>query len=124
MARIKHIEIAGVDGAALRSFYAELFDWKIERRAIAGIDYYDVGLDGEPSAGIRHEPKGKPEIVVYIEVQDLDDSVEKARVLGANVRIPPMAYGELRFALIEDPEGNPIGLTEKQDDGADASCEK
>ena len=46
------------------------------------------------------------------EVKDLKASVEKATKLGASVRIPPMEYGDLFFALILDPEGNPIGLTQ------------
>ena len=63
---------------------------------------------------IRHEPEGKAEIVVYIEVKELEKSVEKAKLLGAEVRIPPMEYGDLHFAVIADPEGNPIGLTQEK----------
>lgn len=114
MARIKHIEIAGRNGAQLKKFYSELFDWKIERKDVSGFDYYDVETEpaGKPTAGIRHEPEGKAELVVYIEVDDLEQTVARAKKLNATVRIPPMAYGELSFALIEDPEGNPIGLTQ------------
>lgn len=114
MARIKHIEIAGRDGERLKKFYSELFDWRIERKDTAGFDYYDIEIEfgGKPTAGIRHEPDGKAELVVYIEVDNLESTVEKAEKLGARVRIPPMAYGDLNFALIEDPEGNPIGLTQ------------
>lgn len=113
MAQIKHIEIAGVDGPALRSFYGELFGWEITRRDVAGFDYYDVQVGGEPTAGIRPEPDGRAEIVVYVEVSDLDRTVERAEELGGSVRIPPMEHGDLRFALVEDPEGNPIGLLQE-----------
>ncbi|NNF51776.1 MAG: hypothetical protein HKN59_04985 [Gammaproteobacteria bacterium] len=114
MARIKHIEIAGRNGEQLKKFYAELFDWQIERKDVSGFDYYDIKTEpgGKPTAGIRHEPEGKAELVVYIEVDDLEKTVARAKKLNANVRIPPMLYGELTFALIEDPEGNPIGLTQ------------
>ena len=112
MATIKHVEIAGLDGKKLKAFYSDLFDWDIARREIAGFDYYDVSDHDTPTVGIRHEPEGAPEIVVYVEVSDLNASVDKAKKLGASVRIPPMQYGELFFALIQDPEGNPIGLTQ------------
>lgn len=112
MAKIQHIEIAGTDGARLRSFYADLFEWKIEKRDVAGFDYYDIHHPSELSAGIRHEPEGKAEIVAYVEVPNVAQYVEKAQSLGAKIRIPPMEHDGLRFALIEDPEGNPIGLTE------------
>ena len=114
MAKLKHIEIAGNDGGKLQSFYGELFEWSITRRNIQGFDYYDIEVGGEPTAGIRHEPEGKPEITVYVEVKELDKSVEKAKSLGATVRIPPREYGDLQFAVIADPEGNPIGLTQEK----------
>lgn len=114
MNRIKHIEIAGVDGSALSGFYRELFSWDVSKRDIAGFDYFDIKTEGEPTAGIRHEPQGKAEIVVYVEVDDVEQSVERASALGAKVRIPPMEHGELKFALIEDPEGNPVGLTQRE----------
>ena len=112
MASIKHIEIVGTDGGKLKSFYSQLFDWSITRKDVAGFDYYDIELGDKPTVGIRHEPDGKAELVFYVEVDDLDQSVEKAKELGASVRIPPKRSGDLRFALIEDPEGNPIGLTQ------------
>lgn len=114
MARIKHIEIAGRDGENLKKFYSELFGWRMERKDVSGFDYYDIDIEhgGKPTAGIRHEPDGKAELVVYIEVDSLADTVARAEKLGGRVRIPPMTYGGLDFALIEDPEGNPVGLTE------------
>lgn len=111
MADPKHIEIAGPDGEELREFYASVFGWRIEKREIAGSDYYDIATSGFPTAGIRHEPRGKAEVIVYYEVDDLDETVLRAESAGASIRIPPMEYGDLRFALIEDPQGNPIGLT-------------
>ena len=115
MAEIRHVEIAGADGRRLRDFYQRLFGWEIARREIAGFDYYDVRSGSAVTAGIRHEPAGSAEIVVYVEVDDVAASVAEAERLGAKVRIPPMEHGTLRFALVEDPEGNPIGLTEAPD---------
>lgn len=111
MARIGHIEIAGTDGASLRDFYTSLFGWHIEGDEAAQYPYYDIATDGNFSAGIRHEPEGCAEIVVYVEVEDVDAACARAQELGATVRIPPMTHGDLRFALITDPQGNPVGLT-------------
>lgn len=111
--KVRHLEIAGKDGARLKEFYGALFGWKIRRREVAGSDYYDVDLDGGPTLGIRHEPDGEAELVAYYEVEDLSSSVETAVGLGAVVRIRPMEYEGLVFALLEDPEGNPVGLLQK-----------
>jgi predicted enzyme related to lactoylglutathione lyase len=116
VSRIKHIEIAGVDGNRLQAYYAELFGWDITHRDVGGFDYHDIDLPGELTGGIRHEPNGKPEIVIYVEVDDLEGSIENARALGGSVRIPPTHHGDFRFALMQDPEGNPVGLTQRRDD--------
>lgn len=113
MATIRHIEIAGIDGTQLKEFYGDLFDWKMVPKDIPGVQYYDfepaVGVTG----GIRHEPEGVAEVVIYVGVESLDEAVAKAVALGATVRIPPMEYGELRFAMIVDPQGNPVGLLQE-----------
>jgi len=112
VAVIKHIEIAGRDGPALCEFYRQVFGWPIERTDTGGFDYYNVRVTGEPTAGIRHEPDGKAELVIYYEVDDLEGSYQRALANGGTPRIPPTEYGELRFALLSDPEGNPVGLTQ------------
>ena len=113
MSTIKHIEIAGPDGGKLNTFYSKLFNWTIQRREVGGFDYYDVLNQESPTLGIRPEPEGKPEIVLYVGVSDLDAYVEKAVALGAAVRIPPLRHGDLYFALILDPAGNPVGLMQE-----------
>lgn len=112
MTRIRHIEIAGTNGERLRRFYEDLFGWKIVRREIVGFDYYDVETSGDPTVGIRNEPEGSAEIVIYVEVDDLHAAVEEAEKLGAVVRIPEMRHGDLEFTLIVDTEGNPIGMNQ------------
>lgn len=114
MANIKHIEIAGTRGSVLQAFYKQMFGWNIKRQDVNGHEYYNVADADKPSTGIRHEPTGKAEIVIYIEVKNVEQSVKKAQALGASVRIQPMQQGDLIFALIEDIEGNPIGLTQAQ----------
>lgn len=112
---VVHFEIAGRDGETLEEFYSKLFGWTIGRRHVGGYPYGDVedAAPAELTGGIRHEPEGEPEIVIYVGVPDVAGFFDRAQELGAGVRIPPMEAGELTFALIEDPEGNPIGLIEQ-----------
>lgn len=120
MSRIIHVEFAGVDGFKLQDFYGRLFGWDSTRREVGGFDYHDMDVPGALTAGVRHEPKGGPEVVVYVEVNDLERSVENAVALGGNIRIPPTQHGDLRFALIQDPEGNPVGLIERSGEESSA----
>lgn len=116
---VVHFEIAGRDGEALERFYAELFGWEISVTSAGGhrYAYVDTGAEEAVRGGIRHEPEGSAEIVLYVRVEDLEAMVQTAESAGATVRIPPMESGELRFAVIADPAGNPIGLLERDRPG-------
>lgn len=112
---VVHFEIAGRDGKRLEEFYSKLFGWKIERKEAGGSPYGLIQTDRDDlTGGIRHEPEGDPEVVLYIRVPVLTDAVEAARRLGGEVRIPPMTAGGLTFALIRDPEGNRVGMIQKK----------
>ena len=112
---IVHVEIAGKEGDKLESFYGALFDWSIERDNIGGYPYgrINFGGEGKLTGGVRHEPEGHAELVIYVQVDDLNAAFVKAQELGATVRIPPMETPEVTFALVADPEGNPVGLVQK-----------
>ena len=111
-----HFEIAGRDGRKLESFYAQLFGWKIDRREAGGHPYGQIhtGDEGGIGGGIRHEPEGRAEVVFYVKVPNLAVAVAKAEQLGAAVRIPPIETPEVTFAVITDPEGNPVGMIQKK----------
>ncbi len=115
MSPIVHIEIAGREGEKLEAFYHDLFGWTINKEKIGSYPYGRIKFDegAELTGGIRHEPEGKAELVIYVQVEDLEASYARAQDLGGTVRIPPMETSEVTFALIADPEGNPIGLVQK-----------
>lgn len=112
---IVHIELAGQDGPALETFYSELFGWEIDHQGEGDMQYGFIkdGSAGAIGGGVRHEPNGKAEVVFYVEVNDLKKAVEQATSLGAAIRIAPIETGEVTFAMIVDPQGNPVGLIQK-----------
>jgi len=112
---IVHIEIAGTNGPELESFYRAMFDWKIDHQGEGDLQYGFIQeiADGDVGGGIRHEPEGPNEIVFYVEVENLENAVAQAVDLGASVRINPIDTGKITFALITDPQGNPVGLIQK-----------
>ncbi len=112
---IVHIEVAGTDGPALETFYTKLFGWEIDHRGEGDMQYGFIkdGSAGPIGGGVRHEPNGKSEVVFYVEVDDLAEAVSQAESLGAKVRIAPIETGEVTFAMIIDPQGNPVGLIQK-----------
>ena len=113
-APIVHVEFAGPDGELLENFYRELFGWEIHRESPGGHVYGRFSPEpGTPlTGGVRHEPEGHAEIVVYVAVPDVSDRVDRALVLGGGVRVPTRTYEGRTFAVIEDPAGNPVGLVQ------------
>ena len=110
---IVHFEIMGKDAIKLQKFYAELLSWKVGQ-AMPDMGYY--GLVDEQSSGlaggIGQEPDGKTRVTVYVQVPDLQATLDQAVAMGGKVVMPPMEIpGVVTFAQFADPSGNVIGLT-------------
>ncbi len=107
-------ELAGNDGKALQSFYAELFDWKVDADNSMGYGMINTGGSGSVDGGIytSDEPK---QPVIYAGVPDLQATLDKVAQLGGTTVVPPTEVpGMVTFALFSDPAGNIFGIV-KQD---------
>ena len=119
---VVHFEIPADDPDKLSQFYAQLFGWKIQKMDMGGMPYHVVetvpmdekGMPTETGGiggGIakRMSPDQRP--TNYVDVESVDEYVEKAKKLGAQeamgkMPVPGMGY----FAILMDPEGNSFGV--------------
>jgi predicted enzyme related to lactoylglutathione lyase len=109
---VTFFEVVGKDGAALRSFYRELFGWRIDE--VPGeMDYgmvssADAGIEG----GIGATPDGGAgHTTFYVDSADPQATLDRAESLGAKALLQPTELpGGGVIALLADPEGHPIGL--------------
>lgn len=97
-----------VEGA--RSFYGQLFDWTLKEGPVAGVPYTVIEVDGHEIGGIAPPPPNQanmpPTWGVYITVEDVEAIAAKAKSLGGEVLLPPMAVESVgKFTLIKDPQG-------------------
>jgi hypothetical protein len=54
-----------------------------------------------------------PHVTIYVQVEDLEATLERAALLGGStLRAPEAIPGIGRFAVFQDLEGNAIGLLE------------
>lgn len=116
MAKLAHLEFAGVNGPVLEKFYADLLDLSFEHQDMGGTVYAKSQLcdSDQTTLGVRHEPEGKAEVVPYFEVDDLQAHIDKAVAAGGSIRIPVIDLPDGgAFCLVNDPEGNPVGLIGK-----------
>ena len=111
---VVHFEISGKDGEKLSDFYRSIFGWNINynTHGIYSVDaVLENGVDGHifTTTDDTCSPNG---VTIYIQVDDLHASLEKAESLGGQTLVPPRAIpsGVGAFAMFLDPSGNCIGL--------------
>jgi predicted enzyme related to lactoylglutathione lyase len=94
----------------MQEFYAQLFGWKFEAYGSAAMisTGQSIGIQGHLNA-LGHEPHNY--ITVYVQVEDLQASLDQAAKLGGKTLVPPTEVpGAGRFAWLADPEGTVVGL--------------
>lgn len=106
-------ELATSDTAAAIAFYTKLFGWETEPFPMENGEYTIFKANGVPFGGVMKAPhEGMPTFWLnYVVVKSVDESIGKARSLGAEVVFEPMDIaGVGRIAVIKDPQGGAIGL--------------
>lgn len=102
-------DIAGSDGAALKSFYSGLFGWDA-----AEDGQFEVAAIAPLKAAIREDPR---EMRLYIGVSDVAAVLEQVAAAGGSVDTPRFEVpGVVVLGLFRDPAGNPMGLVEMDGD--------
>jgi hypothetical protein len=107
-----HMELATDDVPRARSFYAELFGWKMTETPM---DYTLFSTGRAPGGGIlRRPPEAPVGWSAYVGVADAAATIEKAKALGATVlRERTLISPEFgHFAVLRDPTGAALCLHE------------
>ncbi|WP_370414094.1 VOC family protein [Streptomyces fradiae] len=110
--------ILTADHDALLGFYTKLFGAEeIFRVPAEGPAFYlglrigdtDLGLVSKPDPGTGAAPR----ILLSIDVDDVDETLGRVEALGGSISSGPndMPWGQ-RVAHIQDPDGNPLNLTQ------------
>jgi predicted enzyme related to lactoylglutathione lyase len=111
-AQVIHFEIVGKDGPALQRYYADLFGWKLDTSFPGG--YGMTNGESAPIIGIGSTPDGSSgHVTGYVTVDSIEATLAKAQALGGSVVMPKFSPdGNAQLALVADPEGHVLGLTE------------
>jgi uncharacterized protein len=112
-----YLELHSTDAARAKAFYTELFGWKTKDTPVPGLGHYtEIEIGEGPGAGLmpQQEPGARSAWLAYVNVPKLDDSVARARKLGAKLVTPRTEIKNVGwFAIIEDPSGARLGIFEK-----------
>ena len=119
MSSIVWFEIPADDIERAKSFYGELFGWKIER--LPGLTenwHIDTGgSDDTPDGGLLKRQNAQHQgITNYVGVKSIDESAAKVAQLGGKICTPKTAVPQMGyFAVCQDPENNTFALWERND---------
>jgi len=133
MNRVTHFEIHAADPKKMAKFYQDVFGWQIEEWLVPGVpvkeeDRYwlvstgpedEPGIDGGISVRRGPPPTAGQAVnafVCSIDVESLDESMDKALRAGGSVALPKMpvkGVGWLAYCI--DPEGNLFGMMQSDE---------
>jgi predicted enzyme related to lactoylglutathione lyase len=115
---VVHFEIIAKDVENVRRYYSELFGWQID--ASNPMNYGTIAREGNTNAdgigiggGIGDAPDGyEGHVTFYVEVPDIEATLQKAESLGGERRFGPDAVpgAGIIIGQFADPGGRVIGL--------------
>ncbi|MDY7015278.1 MAG: VOC family protein, partial [Cyanobacteriota bacterium] len=105
-------ELMTTNTEAAKTFYSQLLGWTLEDMSMEGTQYTTISADGREIGGMMSvsapgvQGNPPPHWGVYVTVEDVDASVQKAEELGATVLLSPQNIPDVgRFSIIQDPQG-------------------
>ena len=112
-----HVELMSTDVGKAKSFYGKLFDWELEDVQMHDMTYTMIKVGEGTGGGLMKNPisNAPSSWVAYVLVGDLKKAVEKAKALGGTVmKDETQVKDRGSFAIIEDPTGAMLGLSESK----------
>jgi predicted enzyme related to lactoylglutathione lyase len=94
------------------AFYTKLGNFTEEKMPMKDGSYHILNAGGKGRAGVMKSPMPMPQAwLPYVQVASVDDTVAKAKKLGANVHLAGEDVpGVGRIAVFSDPQGGMLGL--------------
>lgn len=115
LGRVSWIDLTIDDAEGIREFYEKVAGWSSSAVEMGGYnDFNMLASDQQPVAGICHA-RGvnadlPPQWLIYVTVEDVDQSVTRCEQLGGEVLSAPRQVGSGRCAVVRDPAGACVAL--------------
>ena len=107
-----HVELTTKDIEKAKKFYGRLFDWQFEAVPVGSSGTYTMIKVGDGTGGGMFQMEEAPPLwLSYVLVDDIKQTTEKAKSLGAKVyrenhEVPGMGW----LSILADPEGAMFAL--------------
>jgi predicted enzyme related to lactoylglutathione lyase len=106
-----------------QDFYTQLFGWGTEVFKPGDADYTMISSGGQTHGGYGKAMEGAPppHWLSHVRVENIDETVEKAKSAGGKLAAGPFEMEEVgRIAIVQDPQGAFISAYQPLNDGPSA----
>jgi predicted enzyme related to lactoylglutathione lyase len=109
---VKQFQIIAKNPDQAADFYCDLFEWTVNRDNALDYRAINTGSDEGITGGIwPAPPEGHGMVQLFVEVDDVAATAQRAAELGAKTIIPPQSLPDGdQMAVLLDPEGITFGL--------------
>ena len=108
--QVVHFEVGAADHQRLVAFYGDLFGWGL-REVSEGYTLIDTRGGGGRNGGVGRSNTGEPWATFYVEVDDLQGTLERAEALGGAREYGPSPVDDhTETGAFRDPAGNRFGV--------------
>lgn len=119
-----YVQLHTKDLDTAKRFYGSMFNWHFDQLDTPAGPYVEIRV-GEGTAGgmttVRQTDLG-PHWVPYVLADDIQAMTERAAALGGTVvQGPTQLPDNSLFSVITDPDGVPLALHQRPNDGAGAA---
>ena len=108
------------DPERAKGFYTQLFGWGTETFGPGEVDYTMISSGGQSHGGYGKAMEGAPppHWLSHVQVEDLDETIEKAKSAGGRLAAGPFEMsGVGRIGIVGDPQGGFVGAYQPEGDG-------
>jgi predicted enzyme related to lactoylglutathione lyase len=107
---VVHLELHTGDLQRARAFYAELLGWQPERIDARCGSYLALELGRRLGGGIVECETARPLWLPYVEVAEVAEATDRARLLGARVLLEPREGPAGWRSVVATPAGGEIAF--------------
>ncbi len=107
---VVHLELRTANVGRACAFYTRLFRWHAEMVHTGSGDYLALDFDAEIQAGVVQDETERPFWLPYVEVADVTETCERARLLGASVLLAPREGPAGWRSILAAPDVGEIAL--------------
>ena len=109
--RIGWTDLTVSNAEEIRKFYSDVVGWKSDPVDMGGYNDFNMNVPAtnDAIAGICHARGSNADLpaqwIVYITVENLNDSTRRCQELGGKILAGPTSAGGGRYCVIQDPAG-------------------